>query len=74
MCVCFYLIEDAHLSLEAPSASTMGSAISSMDCKIEATTMKRMMLKRKARWITCSSISPVCTDRISKVIPSVIPL
>lgn len=63
-----------YLSLEAPSASTMGSAISSIDCRMEATTMKRMMLRRKALWMTCSSISPVCTARIKRVIPSVMPL
>ena len=63
-----------YLSLEAPRARTMGSAISSIDCRMEATTMKRMMERRKARWITCSSIRPVWTARISKVMPSVIPL
>lgn len=63
-----------YLSLEAPRAKTMGSAISSMDCRMEATTMKRMMERRKARWMTCSSIKPVCTARISSVMPSVIPL
>lgn len=41
-----------YLSLDAPRARTMGSAISSMDCRIEATTMKRMMERRKALWMT----------------------
>lgn len=63
-----------YLSLDAPSAKTMGSAISSMDCRMEATTMKRMMLSRNARWTTWSSMRPVCTARISRVTPSVIPL
>lgn len=73
VCLCI-LWETAYLSLDAPSASTMGSAISSMDCKMEATTMKRMILRRKARWMTWSSIRPVWTARINSVIPSVIPL
>lgn len=39
---------ESYLSLDAPRARTMGSAISSMDCRMEATTMKRMMERRKA--------------------------
>lgn len=64
----------SHLSRDAPRASTIGSAISNIDCRMEATTMKRMMERRKALWMTWSSISPVWTARISSVMPSVIPL
>lgn len=64
----------SYLSLEAPSARTMGSAISSMDCSMDATTMKRIILSRNARCTTWSSIKPVCTARIRSVTPSVIPL
>lgn len=65
---------ESYLSLDAPRARTMGSAISSMDCRMEATTMKRMMERRKALWMTWSSMRPVWTARISRVMPSVIPL
>lgn len=64
----------SYLSLEAPNARTIGSAISSMDCRMEATTMKRIILSRNARCTTWSSIKPVCTARIRSVTPSVIPL
>lgn len=63
-----------YLLREAPSASTMGSAISIMDCSVEVTTMKRMMLRRKVRWRTCRSSSPVCSASSSSVTPSVTPL
>lgn len=68
------MIHLSYLSLEAPRARTMGSAISSMDCRMEATTMKRMMERRKALWMTWSSMRPVWTARIRRVMPSVIPL
>lgn len=63
-----------YLFREAPSASTMGSAISIMDCSVEVTTMKRMMLRRKVRCRTCRSSSPVCSASSSSVTPSVTPL
>ena len=52
----------------------MGSAISIMDCSVDVTTMKRMMLRRKVRWRTCRSSSPVCSASSSSVTPSVTPL
>lgn len=63
-----------YLLREAPNASTMGSAISIMDCSVDVTTMKRMMLSRKVRCRTCRSSSPVCSASSSSVTPSVTPL
>ncbi|CAI5673717.1 unnamed protein product [Oreochromis niloticus] len=38
-----------------------------MDCRMEAATIKRTIERRKALWMTCSSMRPVWTARISKV-------
>lgn len=52
-CCCRYLLRDA------PRARMMGSVISIMDCRVEVTTMKRMMLRRKVRCSACISKRPV---------------
>ena len=64
----------AHLLREAPRARMMGSVISIMDCRVEVTTMKRMMLRRKVRCRVCMSNRPVWRARRSRVTPSVTPL
>lgn len=45
-----------------------------MDCRVEVTTMKRMMLRRKVRCRACMSNRPVWRARRSSVTPSVTPL
>lgn len=52
-CCCSYLFRDA------PSARITGSVISIIDCRVEVTTMKRMMLRRKVRCSACISNRPV---------------
>lgn len=60
--------------LEAPRDRMTGSVISIMNCRVEVTTMKRMMLRRKVRCGTCMSIRPVWRASSSSVTPSVTPL
>lgn len=65
---CCYLLRDA------PRARIIGSVISIIDCKVEVTTMKRMMLRRKVRCSACMSNRPVWRASRSRVTPSVTPL
>lgn len=67
-CGCCYLLRDA------PRARITGSVISIMDCRVEVTTMKRMMLRRKVRCSACMSNRPVWRARRRSVTPSVTPL
>lgn len=45
-----------------------------MDCRVEVTTMKRMILRRKVRCSACMSSRPVWRASSSRVTPSVTPL
>lgn len=63
-----------YLFRDAPSARRTGSVISIMDCRVEVTTMKRMILRRKVRCSACMSSRPVWRASSSNVTPSVTPL
>lgn len=63
-----------YLLRDAPRARMMGSVISIMDCKVEVTTMKRMILRRKVRCSACISNRPVWRASRRRVTPSVTPL
>ena len=67
-CYCCHLLRDA------PRARMTGSVISIIDCRVEVTTMKRMILRRKVRCSACISSRPVWRARRSRVTPSVTPL
>lgn len=67
-------LPSCYLLRDAPRARITGSVISIIDCRVEVTTMKRMMLRRKVRCSACMSSRPVWRARRSRVTPSVTPL